>query len=80
MDPVSGVQLVASVIQLISFGIDTAKTCRDVYTNGAVSDYDSINETSSHLHKLAKELEHSLQVQHAQSQALSKEETDLVVL
>ena len=80
MDPVTGIRLAASVIQLVTFGIDAARTCRDVYQQGSVSEYNNVDYTTSHLASLTKSLEQSLQSSGTPSSALSKEEKELVNL
>jgi len=80
MDPVTGIGLVASVVQLVTFGIGTVSTIREVYQRGSVSSYDDVDYTPNHLSKLTGSLQHSLQSCHTHSSALTKDEKDLIDL
>ena len=79
MDPVSGIGLAASVIQLVQFGIATAKTCRELYEKGSTSDHADLDYRVGHLAKLTVSLQQSLQ-QAVPSSSLPKAEQDLVSL
>ena len=80
MDPITGVGLAASVIQLLTFSIDAVKTCREVYQKGSVSDYNNLDYTTGHLAGLTNSLQQSLQSSSIGSRALTREEKDLVEL
>ena len=80
MDPVTGISLAASVIQLVTFSIHAVKTCREVYQQGSVSEYSGVDYTTDHLTSLTKSLRQSLQSSGTQSLALTREEKDLVNL
>lgn len=80
MDPVAGIGLAASVIQLVTFSIDVAKTCREVYTRGSVSQHDTIDFTTGHLADLSKAVQQAMQSPITSSLALTREEKDLVDL
>ena len=80
MDPVTGIGLVASVLQLLTFSIDAVKTCREVYQKGSVSDYSNLDYTTNHLAGLTSTLQHSLQSSSTRSRILTGEEQDLVEL
>lgn len=80
MDPITGLGLAASVIQLVTFSIDTVKTCQEVYQRGSVSEYSNLNHTTSHLASLTNSLQQHLQGSGTRSQALTGEEEDLVNL
>ena len=80
MDPITGIGLAASVIQLLTFSIDAVKTCREVYQKGSVSDYSNLDYTTSHLAGLTNSLQQSLQSSSTRSRALTGEERDLVDL
>ena len=80
MDPITGVGLVASVVQLLTFGIDTVKTCQELYQKGSVSEYKNLGYTTSHLAGLNSSLQQSLQSSNARSGALTGEEKDLIDL
>ena len=80
MDPVTGVGLAASVIQLVTFSIDSIKIVREVYERGSVARYDDTAYTTNHLADLTRSLQQSLQSPSQQSSALSKDERDLLDL
>lgn len=60
MDPVTGIGLVAAVIQLVKFGVDTVDTIRQVYQQGSASKYDDVEYTTNHLADLTRSLQQSL--------------------
>jgi len=78
MDPVTGIGLVASVVQLVTFGIGTASTIRDVYQRGSVSSYEDVEYTTGHLSKLTGSLQQSLQSSNTHFSALTRDEKDLI--
>ncbi|KAL9604063.1 MAG: hypothetical protein Q9179_001986 [Wetmoreana sp. 5 TL-2023] len=80
MDPITGIGLTASVIQIVTFGIDTVSTVREVYEQGSIGKYDEVEYTINHLTTLTQSLQQSLRSSNAQSSALSKEERDLIEL
>lgn len=80
MDPITGIGLAASVIQLITFGINAAKTCREIYEHGVSDDHSQVDYVASHLASLTVSIEQSLQNPTTQSLRLSKEERELVDL
>lgn len=80
MDPVTGIGLVASVVQLVTFSIGTVSTIREVYQRGSVSSYDDVDYTTGHLSKLTGSLQQSLQSSHTRVSALTKDERDLIDL
>jgi hypothetical protein len=80
MDPVTGIGLVASVVQLLTFGIGTASTIREVYQRGSISSYEDVEHTTGYLSKLAGSLQHSLQSSNTHSSALTRDEKDLIEL
>ena len=80
MDPVTGIGLVASVVQLVTFGISTVSTIREVYQRGSVSSYDDVDYTADHLSKLTSSLQRSLQSSHTRSSALTRDEKNLIDL
>lgn len=80
MDPITGIGLVASVVQLVTFGIGTVSTIREVYQRGSVSSYDDVDYTTGHLSKLTESLQQSLQSSHTHSSALTRDEKDLIEL
>ena len=77
MDPITGIGLAASVIQLVTFSIHAVKTCRDMHEQGQYSDLDY---TTGHLASLTRSLQQSLQSSGRQSVTLSREEKDLLEL
>ena len=80
MDPITGVGLVASVIQLVTFGIQAAGTCREVYEQGSVKEYKALDYTAGHLASLTRSLQQSMQSPSTRSRILSREEQDLLDL
>ena len=60
MDPITGIGLAASVIQLVKFGIDAVKKCGEVYQQGSVSEYSNIDYTTGHLASLTESLQQFL--------------------
>ena len=80
MDPITGVGLAASVIQLVTFGIGAAKTCREIYEQGLSGDHSQLDYVASHLASLTVSIQQSLQNSTTQSLRLSKEERELVDL
>lgn len=80
MDPITGIGLVASVAQLVTFSIETASTVREVYQQGSVSSYNEVEYVTVHLSKLTGSLQQSLQSSHPHPSALSQDEKDLIEL
>ena len=80
MDPITGVGLAASVIQLLTFSIDAVKTCQELYQKGSVSDHSNLDYTTVHLASLTNSLQLSLKNSGTPSRVLTGEETDLVNL
>ena len=78
MDPVTGVGLIAAVIQLVKFGVDTVSAIRRVHQQGSAGRYDDAEYTTNHLADLTRSLQQSLQASNTQSPALSKAERDLI--
>ena len=80
MDPVTGIALAASVIQIVTFSIDTVKTLKDVYESGSVSRYDDVGHTTKQLASLTESLQADVQKSSPQKSLLNKEERDLIDL
>ena len=80
MDPITGIGLAASVIQLVTFGISAAKTYREVYEQGVLGDHSQMGYVANHLASLTVSIQQSLQNSNARSLVLSKEEKELVDL
>ena len=80
MDPVTGIGLAASVVQLVTFSVDAAHTVRELYKTGSISSYDDVEYTTEHLSTLTLSLQESLRISGTQSGALSKDENDLMSL
>ena len=53
MDPITGIGLAASVIQLVKFGIDAVKKCGEVYQQGSISEYSNIDYTTGQSYRIA---------------------------
>lgn len=81
MDPVTGIGLVASVVQLVSFGVQTFKTCRQIQ-HGSYQQHEDLDSTSKRLAELTEPLKASLQQRSHPRQreqlALAKEEKNLL--
>ncbi|KAL8900412.1 MAG: hypothetical protein Q9207_005714 [Kuettlingeria erythrocarpa] len=80
MDPITGIGLAAAVVQLVSVGIETVKTCQQVYDKWSISELNNLDETSGHLARLTRSLQQSLQGSSKGPQTLSTDEKDLVDL
>lgn len=80
MDPITGVGLAASVIQLLTFSISAVKKCQEVYQKGSISENSNLDYTTGHLASLTSSLQQSLQSSGIGSRPLTREEKDLVEL
>ena len=80
MDPVTGIGLAASVIQLLNFSIQAVITCRELYEQGSVKEHRDLDYTTCHLASLTRSLQQSLQSSGTRSRTLSREEKDLLDL
>ena len=80
MDPVTGIGLVASVVQLLTFGIGTGSTIREVYRRGSISSYDDVEYTTGHLSKLTGSLQHSLRSSQTYSSELTSDKKNVIDL
>ena len=78
MNPVSEINLAASVIQLMKFGFETLHTIRELHQHESINSYDDVKYTTNHLNNLTESLQHSLQG--SNTQLLSKEEKNLIDL
>lgn len=79
MDPVTGIGLVASVLQLLEFSIGAARTCQQIYQQGSTSENADAEHVADQLASLTGSLQQSLNDAQPKS-ALSKEEKELVDL
>ena len=77
MDPVSGISLAASVVQLVSFGAHTIEMCKELYEQGHTRENDATYDAASRLARLTKDVKLSLGP-HMPTRTLSREEQDLV--
>lgn len=80
MDPITGIGLVASIMQLVQFGISAAKSCQEIYQHGSTTEHAGAADTAGHLTSLTNSVQHSLHTARTQSAVLSKEENDLIKL
>ena len=80
MDPITGIGLAASVIQLVTFGISAAQTCKDFYEKGALDNHSQVEYVANHLGSLTVSIQQSLQKPTSRSLGLSKEEKELLDL
>ena len=78
MDPITGIGLAASVVQLVQFGVTTARTCYEFYEKGSTEDLDSLDYTAKHLTSLSISLERSMQDVHDDSALSSQDERQLM--
>ena len=80
MDPITGIGLAASVIQLVTFGISAAQTCKELYEKGVLDDHSQVDYVANHLGSLTVSIQQSLQKPTSRSLSLTKEEKELVDL
>ena len=80
MDPITGIGLAASVIQLVTFGISAAQTCKTIYEQGVLDDNSQVEYVANHLGSLTASIQQPLQKPTSRSLGLSKEEKELVDL
>ena len=80
MDPITGIGLVASVVQLITFSIDSVKTIQEVYRQGSLGKNTDAEYLAGHLTNLTRSLQQSLQSSSPPSTALTRDEKDLIDL
>ena len=80
MDPITGIGLAASVIQLVTCGISAAQTCKEFYEKGALDDLSQVDYVANHLGSLTVSIHQSLQKHPSRSLGLSKEEKELLDL
>ena len=80
MDPITGIGLAASVIQLVTFGISAAQTCKQIYEQGVLDDNSQVEYVANHLGSLTVSIQQSLQKPTSRSLGLSKEEKELIDL
>ena len=80
MDPITGTELAASVVQLVTFSLDAVRVCKELYQKGSVSEYSKIDYTTGRLASSAQSLQQSLQSSSSHSHALTKEERNLLDL
>lgn len=77
MDPVTGIGLAASVVQLVQFSINAAKTCQQIYQEGSTNEHLDAGFTTNQLANLSSSLRQSLAKDDTQSSSLSREEKQL---
>ena len=82
MDPITGVALVAAVLQLVQFSIKTAKACQEIYAQGSLGDLTDIDDTATRLGDLSGSLQRSIRESEVKNPrpTLSKAEIDLIDL
>lgn len=80
MDPITGIGLAASVVQLIHFGISAAKTCQEIYQRGSTTEHIDVDDAAGLLASLTNSVQQSLHSSKMQSAVLSKEENELIDL
>ena len=78
MDPVTGIGLAASVVQLVQFSINAAKTCQQIYQKGSTNELLHADFTTNQLTNLTSSLQQSLAKHDTQSSSLSREEKQLL--
>lgn len=80
MDPVTGLGLTASVIQLVQFGMSTVKICRELSEKGSISEHADLRARADHLITLTISLQRRLQQAVPPSRVLVGPERDLADL
>ena len=80
MDPITGIGLAASIVQLVHFGISAAKACQEIYQHGSTTEYTSADVAAGHLASLTNSVQQSLHNTRTQSAVMSTEENDLIDL
>lgn len=80
MDPITGISLAASILQLLEAGVGATKHCREIYQQGFTNEHANANETAGKLARLSNSIQQSLQNAEMQSAKLSREEQDLMDL
>ena len=78
MDPITGIGLAASVVQLVQFSIVAAQTCQQIYQDGSTKEHLDTGDIARQLADLAGSLRQSLLQQMPQPPVLSKEEKQLL--
>ena len=77
MEPVTAVGFMAAVIQLLEFGIKTARAVNEVQERGSTDDVDNANYVSSQLSSLSKSVRDQLELSSMHG-TLSGEEKELL--
>lgn len=80
MDPITGIGLAASIVQLVHFGILAAKACQEIYQHGSTTEHTSADAAAGLLASLTGSVQQALHHTRTQSAVLSTEETDLIDL
>ena len=80
MDPITGIGLAASIVQLVMCGLDAVHKCKELYRQGSINEFSSVDCTTRHLASLTESLQQSLKTSSAQSQALTNKERNLIEL
>ena len=80
MDPITGISLAASVVQLVQFGISSAKAFQEIYQHGSTTEHTSAEFAAGLLASLTNSLQQSLHNTKTQPAVLSAEEKELIDL
>lgn len=80
MDPITGISLAASIVQLVHFGISSAKAFQEIYQHGSTTEYTSADVTAGLLASLTNSVQQSLHNTKTQGTVLSAEEKELIDL
>ena len=80
MDPITGVQLIASVVQFIDCGIRAAKTCQELYEHGSPSEFDCAADAAHHMGNVTCSLATTRHSVDTTPSGLSTEEKNLLNL
>ena len=80
MDPITGIGLAASVVQLVQFGISAARTCQQISQQGSTKETANADDVAGRLASFITSFQQSLKNAQTTSNALSQEEKELVDL
>lgn len=80
MDPITGISLAASIVQLVQFGISSAKAFQEIYQHGSTTELASAEVAAGLLASLTNSVQQSLHNTNTHSGVLSAEEKELIDL
>lgn len=80
MDPITGISLAASVIQLVQFSSDVVTRYRDISQHGSPAEYTATKDTTEQLASIAGALQQRMEASITSKETLSQDEKDLYEL